>query len=144
MTVAQTVAPVTHVEVTEAPAHEVHTEHAACDSKSSDSSCINMNPEDVPNIPDESTIMLDLYHRLNSRDYYCIICSQLMSEHIICKLVPCMHTFHKVCVLQWFTHQYGTSSTYSCPMCRYETPNDAITIILNNISVRDGQVVSRP
>lgn len=104
----------------------------------SDNSCMDITNDSTA---DESTILLNMYHNLNSKNYYCIICSQLMNEITpICKLVPCMHTYHKVCVLQWFTHQYKTSATYNCPMCRYDMPNDAITITLNHLVVQNRHI----
>jgi hypothetical protein len=92
-------------------------------------------------IGDESTMILDLCCKLNSPEYLCIICSQPIRDiQPTSKLISCMHTFHKTCIMDWFTYQYRSKATYTCPICR-EIPDNSITITIGSIIIRDGQLI---
>ena len=55
----------------------------------------------------------------------CTICMNLLKHEEICRTMPpeCCHTFHKVCIDEWFVH------ASHCPLCKRSIPE-----LLQNLS----------
>uniref|UniRef100_A0A8B9N8A5 RING-type domain-containing protein n=1 Tax=Accipiter nisus TaxID=211598 RepID=A0A8B9N8A5_9AVES len=47
---------------------------------------------------------------------HCTICSDFFDNERDVAAVPCGHTFHRACLIQWF----DTAPSRTCPQCRIQ------------------------
>lgn len=57
----------------------------------------------------------------------CVICLVNMGDEDVCCRLPCMHVFHKDCILDWWMHPRKRSKTMlQCPSCRQRAATPAL------------------
>ena len=81
--------------------------------------------------PPDLTIQtsIEMSDMLAISDLMCAICHDNMTgTDTISKLMPCKHSFHRHCVMQWFSAQYCAQNIYNCPACRSLAPRELINI----------------
>ena len=64
----------------------------------------------------------------------CIICHEPMDGSVTIARIPCGHSFHYACVIEWFNAQYQANNTYQCPVCRHDRPTN---VVLTKVGIID-------
>ena len=75
----------------------------------------------------------------DSFNYYCIICFANFKLNDEILYLPCMHPYHKNCIIKWFLKEDN------CPLCRDDYRKNKSNLnnyFINNISVMQGENIN--
>jgi len=68
----------------------------------------------------------------------CIICGDGMTgKETIGKIGICKHSFHRRCIMKWYTECREQNLPHNCPICRNQSPRELIIskvlTVVNNV-----------
>ena len=81
----------------------------------------NIDENQQKGVPTSNTFIesLENIEVTTEDDLECAICLKTMSKGDILHKLPCLHKFHKECIIKWL------KKINSCPLCRKELPKDS-------------------